>query len=147
MQLRLLRYSYDAIASSLLACPDHRPDGDQSCAVSSRDVRCVVLYPSGRSAARKAVERVLSRDYPQSGEGREQLRSEQLGQVDLLLQRTMRAAIGGDWEAARVAVRLLDRRAKLLGLDAPTRVAVTSELDARIDDLLSQMDELSGSSP
>jgi hypothetical protein len=141
VQLRLLRYSYEQIAASILACPDHRPDGDRLCIDSGRDVHCVLLYPSGRSAARKAVERALARDYPQTGEGREQLRSEQLGQVDLLLQRTLRAAMSGDWEAARVATRLLDRRAKLLGLDAPTRVQITSELDSRIEELMEQMDE------
>lgn len=144
VQLRLLRYSYSQIAASLLPCPEHKPDGDQSCADSEHAPRCVVLYPSGKSAARKAVERALARDYPQEGEGRELLRAEQLGQIDAVLRNALRFAVNElrpDWEAARVAIKALDRRAKLLGLDAPTRVQVTTELDQRIDELLGQLDD------
>jgi hypothetical protein len=37
--------------------------------------------------------------------------------------------------------RLLERQAKLLGLDAPVKVQVSDEIDEQIEALLSQMNE------
>lgn len=140
VDLRLLGMTYEQVAASLLPCSSHRgTEGDPTCSL------CQVLYPGGASAARKAILRALDKAYALGQEGREQLRQQQLGQIDLLLRKAMRSAMGGDWEAARVATRLLDRRARLLGLDAPSRVQVTTELDQEIEALLDQLAEQTGS--
>jgi hypothetical protein len=92
-----------------------------------------------RASAKRAVDHALEQEYAAGQDTREQLRRHQLSQIDLLLQVTMAKAVGGDWEAARVATRLLDRRARLLGLDAPARVTITTELDQAIEDLVGQL--------
>lgn len=144
VQLRLLGFTYEQIAAKMLPCPPHRPDGLVGCGL------CVPLYPSGKSAAKKAIDRALQRDYALNEAGRDQLRQQQLGQVDLLLQRAMREAMGdkpGRHEAMRNAIRLLDRRARLLGLDAPTRVQVTSELDAQIEEAFAALRDTAAPTP
>lgn len=139
VDLRLAGMTYDQVAASLLPCSAHRgTEGDPRCE------RCEPLYANA-SSARRAILRALDKSYALGAEGREQLRQQHLGQIDLLLRRAMRAALGGDWEAMRVATRLLDRRARLLGLDAPSRVTVTTELDQEIEALLDQLAEQTGS--
>jgi hypothetical protein len=138
VQLRAMGRSFDAIAQALLPCDDHKPEGRHDCQV------CQPMY-SHRSSAKRAVDAALEEDYGATAETREQLRRHHLSQVDLLLSRAMREAMGtgdGHHEAGRLVVRLLDRRAKLLGLDAPSRVQVTTEMDREIDELLEALDAL-----
>lgn len=135
MQLRALGWSYEAIASALLPCDDHKPDGRHSCPY------CVRMY-AHRASAKRAVDKILADEYEAASDTREAMRRHQLSQIDLLLRRAMPEAMGpgeGHLEAQRNVVRLLDRRARLLGLDAPTRVAVTTELDAQIAELYDQL--------
>lgn len=135
MQLRALSYTYEAIAQSLLACDDHKPDGRHGCPL------CVPMY-ANRSSAKRAVDKILADEYDAANDTREAMRRHALSQIDLLLRRAMPEAMGngdGHLEAQRNVVRLLDRRARMLGLDAPTRVAVTTELDAQINDLYEQL--------
>lgn len=134
VDLRLMGLTYDQVAASLLPCSLHRPDGDPTCQ------QCQLLY-SDASAARKAVLRALDKAYHAGAEAREALRQHHLGQIDLLLRRAMRSAMGGDWEALRGATRLLDRRARLLGLDAPKRHVVTTELDEEIRALMEALEQ------
>lgn len=49
-----------------------------------------------------------------------------LQRLDQLFYAWFPAAIAGDADAARIALTIMDRRAKLLGLDAPKRVDVTA---------------------
>jgi hypothetical protein len=135
MQLRSLGWSYEAIASALLPCDEHKPDGRHGC------LACVRMY-AHRASAKRAVDRILADEYDAASDTREAMRRHQLAQIDLLLRRVMPEAMGsgdGHLEAQRNAVRLLDRRARLLGLDAPTRVAVTTELDMQISQLYDEL--------
>lgn len=65
--------------------------------------------------------------------------------LDVLTAAWMPAALRGDKDAAAIVLRIEDRKARLLGSDAPTRteaqitVATTSALDAEIETLLAQM--------
>ena len=139
VQLRSLGYSYDAIAQALLPCDLHARNADGTAGTGRADCDlCAPMY-ANRSAAYKAVQRGLALEYAAGQETREQQRRHQLAQIDLLLQRSMRSAYAGDWEAMRAATRLLDRRARLLGLDAPARIAVTTELDAQIEALAAEL--------
>jgi hypothetical protein len=137
MQLRSLGWSYEAIAGALLPCDDHKPDGKHGCEL------CLPMY-ANRSSAKRAVDKILSDEYSANSDTREAMRRHQLAQIDLLLRRMMPEAMGngeGHLEAQRNALRALDRRARLLGLDAPSRVTITSELDAQIAELYEQLTE------
>lgn len=134
VRLRAGGQSFQQVADAWLPCLDHRRDGaDRSCP------NCVGPMYGHRASAKRAVDAALEQEYAAGQDTREQMRRHQLAQVDLLLQAAMPAALGKDWEAARVATRLLDRRAKLLGLDAPARVTITTEVDQAIEDLVAQL--------
>lgn len=136
MELAAGGMTADAIAHSLLPCDDHRPQGRQDCAA------CLPMY-ADRSGAKRAIDRMLAREYALGAASREQLRQHHLAQIDLLLRAKMPDALNNGSpssnEAARVVLRALDRRARLLGLDAPARVTVTTELDAQIEELVAQL--------
>ena len=136
VKLRARGLSLDAIAAARLPCPYHAARGNGDGVDTCSD--CLPMY-AHRSSAMRAIERQLEQEYAAGQETREQLRRHQLLQIDTLMQTAMPAAMGGDWEAARTCVRLLDRRARLLGLDAPARVQVTTELDQQIDALLQEL--------
>lgn len=134
-------WTFDAIAAAYLPCErlEHREAGGlASCP------ECLPMY-TNRSAAKKAVDRALADEYGQGASTREQYRRQQLAQLDLLLSSKMPEALGRSDsanEAARVVLRALDRRARLLGLDAPTRVQVTTELDMQIEELVTRLADL-----
>lgn len=134
VHLRSLGLTYEEIAATVLPCPDHAPTARPGCP------QCLPLYRD-RSAAHKAVARALEREYDVTSEGARALKQQQLAQIALLLRTAMRAAIGGNWVAMREARHLLDRRARLLGLDAPQRHVVTTELDAEIEAMMDQLAE------
>jgi hypothetical protein len=51
-------------------------------------------------------------------------------------------ACAGDHLAALTVIRCMDRRSRLLGLDAPTKLEVTTELDEEITQLLEDAKKL-----
>lgn len=141
VKLRAMHKTYEEIAQSLLPCtPDHEPDGKPWCEA------CVPMY-AARSSAKRAVDNQLALEYQAGSETREQQRRQQLAEIDLILARLIPQAIGhsdAQQEAARSVVRYLDRRAKLLGLDAPARVSITTELDAQIEQLATDLMNMPG---
>lgn len=135
MQLRGLGWTYEAIAGALLPCDEHKPDGRHGCQF------CLPMY-ANRASAKRAVDKILADEYAAASETREQMRRHQLSQIDLLLRRIMPEAMGngeGHLEAQRNAIRALDRRARLLGLDAPARVSISTELDTQISELFDEL--------
>ncbi|MDP7720757.1 hypothetical protein [Mycobacterium sp. TY814] len=79
------------------------------------------LKYSDESGPRKAVDRLLSRI---ECEGAEELRQLEGQRLDAMQRAIWPKACSGDMDAIRTALSIMGRRAKLLGLDAPTRVAV-----------------------
>lgn len=73
---------------------------------------------TNRSAARKAVERALERTLQESAD---ELRVLEADRLDRLQVAAWKAATGGDLFAIDRVLKIMDRRAKLFGLDAPTR--------------------------
>ena len=136
VQMRALGATYDRIAQSLLPCsPYHQAYPEPGCPA------CQPMY-SHRRGAKLAVDRALAREYAAGADTRESLRRQQLAQIDLLLGAAMKRAVApgdGIEQAVTSCVRLFDRRAKLLGLDAPLRVDRTSELDAQVEALVEQL--------
>jgi hypothetical protein len=52
--------------------------------------------------------------------------------LDRLQRGLWAAATSGDTDAARTVVRIMERRAKLFGLDSPTKIEMTADIDAQI---------------
>ena len=136
VQLRALGATYERIAASVLPCTIyHQQHPEPGCPA------CETLY-ANRTSAMRAVSRALEREYAAGSDTREALRRQQLSQIDLILGPAMKRAMSnGDQVEAAVTscVRLFDRRAKLLGLDAPLRIDRTSELDAQVEALVEQL--------
>ncbi len=137
LDLRSIGFTLEAIAASLLPCDDHRPNGRHSCDY------CLPMYGS-RAAASRAVDAALRAEYATNAGRREEYLLRQLAQIDLVLRRAMPEAIDKSNpdrnEAARVVERFLRQRARLLGLEAPARVQITTELDESIRQLVEELE-------
>jgi hypothetical protein len=94
---------------------------------------------SNRATAARAVQRALDRDYERTANLRDEYRQLHLMRTDRALRAIWPKVIHGDLGAIDRLVRLLDRQAKLLGLDAPTQISVTATdqtaLLAMLDDI------------
>lgn len=88
--------------------------------------RCEYRGPSG---AHKAVTSALSKTLRECSEDVRQLELERL---DAMLAGLWDKATRGDVRSVSAVLRVMDRRAKLLGLDQPTRLAVTEAEDQTI---------------
>lgn len=69
----------------------------------------------------------------------DEMRTVELSRLDRLQRAVWGKAIKGDLQAVDRALKIIDRRAKLLGLDAPQQVQITAndvDLDATVDKML-----------
>jgi len=89
------------------------------------------------SNAHRAVFRALDRI---PTENAEQLRIIESARLDAIQTAHWRPAVTGNPANARIVLKVMERRAKLWGLDAPTRVESTPDLDAEIKMLAAQLD-------
>lgn len=146
VQMVLAGATYQAIADTLMPCPRHQVE-DQRALPGCPD--CRPMYAS-RASAYKAVRRALQRDYATTTAERDELRQLQLAQIATALRavwpRVLTAGKGQD-RAILSAVRLLDRQSRLMGLDAPTRIELTTELDAEIERLVEQLAGIDAGDP
>lgn len=78
-----------------------------------------------RGSAHRIVQRVLARLSAQTGELAEEVRRLELERLDALWRALYERAVNGDLPAVDRALHIMERRARLLGLDAPTKVAPT----------------------
>lgn len=76
--------------------------------------------------AYKAVRRALAYGFTEPAEHVRQLETERLDKLQAVHWRN---AIDGDTKSTEIVLRIMERRARLLGLDAPTRTNVTVSLD------------------
>lgn len=82
------------------------------------------------------IQRCLS-DIPR--QEADELRAQEVTRLDKLQRACWTPAMDGDLAAIGRALRIIDRRAKMLGLDAPQQVEVTGvdvDLDATVERLL-----------
>lgn len=90
-----------------------------------------------RGAAWRAVMSVLRENVPANVD---ELRAVEGARLDALLTAYFARAMRGDLRAAEFVLRVIDKRNRLFGLDAPVRVDVrTTDLDAQIEGLLSEL--------
>jgi hypothetical protein len=71
------------------------------------------------SGAQRALERIMTRNVPQAPE---EFRWQELDRLDRMQVALWPRAMKGDDRAISTIVRLMERRARLVGIDAPTRV-------------------------
>lgn len=72
-------------------------------------------------------------------EGVEQLRDQEGARLDKLQQAVWRQAINGDLRAVQTVLRVMERRARLFGLDAPVRIEVSDQIDRQLEELAASM--------
>lgn len=89
------------------------------------------------SSAYRAVMRALAQN---QSEEVEELRMIEGARLDRMQQTVWHRAMDGDLPTIDRVLRIMERRARLFGLDAPQKVAVsTSAVDDQIDALLAEL--------
>jgi oligoendopeptidase F len=92
---------------------------------ASLDAIAAKLGYTSASAAYRAIETALQRTIQAPADS---LRELELRRLDVLMLAIWNKARKGDLDAVDRAIRIIDRRAKLLGLDAPQRVDIAGYL-------------------
>lgn len=141
VQRRAAGLTFQQVADSLMPCGMH-VDSDEL--VQEACTECRPLY-NDKSAARKAIVKALQDEYDLSEQARDELRREDMATTALVIQRMTADLLGAGREpgeraaAGRTLLRALDHRARVAGYLAPTRVQVTPELDADIEQALADL--------
>lgn len=92
-----------------------------------------------RANAHKVGLRALRREH---SEAVDDLRRTESDRLDRMQRAVWLEATQGDRTAIDRVLRIMERRARLFGLDAPQRHTITSELDDSIETLLAQLGTL-----
>lgn len=83
----------------------------------------------------------LQRYFKENATQREELVGRELRTLDLLQRRVMRMALDGDLKAVDRVLAIMDRRGKMLGLDAAAKVSVkVSRVDEALADIVKIID-------
>lgn len=100
---------------------------------------------ASRAAAFNAVKSVMD-GAPEVLADRDTLIRMECARLDEIQRAAWSGAMVADPDCARIVLSVMQRRAKMLGLDAPTRTEqkVTTELDAEIEELLRGLGQLQG---
>jgi hypothetical protein len=96
-----------------------------------------------RASAYTDVRRALQQSVAELAIPREEYRQLELDRLDEMQNALWSKVLEGDTKAIDTSLRLMDRRAKLLGLDAPTRtegVLTLDAIDASIAHIAAQVD-------
>jgi hypothetical protein len=88
------------------------------------------------SRASKLLNDQLAAHLAQNNERRELLVTQDLETVRLLMKAHMPMALRGDEKSARIVLGCLDKRGKLLGLDAEIKIQISNQ---RIDETVSEV--------
>jgi len=83
-----------------------------------------------RGYACKLVTQALTRIQHETNEIAENVRTLELTRLDNLFRHAYQAVLEGEISAIDKCVRIMDRRAKLLGLDAPNKTEISGSLTA-----------------
>ncbi|MFC4497881.1 hypothetical protein ACFPA8_27495 [Streptomyces ovatisporus] len=95
---------------------------------------------ASRGAAYTDVTRAMEQRQTEEAEQIALMRYTEARRLDRLQAAAWPAAMSGDVKAVETALKVIDRRVKLFGLDAPRRVSVEAEtLAAEITDMLNEL--------
>lgn len=110
----------------------------------------VVGYANA-AGAYKAYKRALLRTLQQPTE---EMRDLELDRLDRLQRAYWKRAVEGETRAADFILRVIDRRAKILGLDAPQKIQAqvvtydgSSDIDSDIERIIRLLDQVDPSRP
>lgn len=101
---------------------------------------------SSRAAAHVDITRALEANVAEQNHNADVLRQEELQRLDRLQAGVWAAAAAGNSRAVETVLRIIDRRCKLLGLDAPVRheVVTLDAIEAEIRRLSFELGESAG---
>lgn len=96
---------------------------------------------ASRGAAYTDIDRALQARLVEQHQGADVLRQQELARLDRLQAAAWTAAASGDLKAIETVLKVVDRRCKLLGLDAPVRheVVTLDAIDAEIARLTAEL--------
>jgi hypothetical protein len=100
---------------------------------------------SNAGGAYKAYQRAMARVFDQPTK---ELRNAELDRLDRLQRAFWKDAVDGNVRSADFILRVIDKRAKLLGLDAPTKIQAevvnydAGVIDAEIERIIRELNEL-----
>lgn len=96
---------------------------------------------ASRGAAYTDIDRALQTRLAEQRHGADVLRQQELARLDRLQAAAWTAAASGDLKAIETVLKVIDRRCKLLGLDAPVRheVVTLDAIDAEIARLTAEL--------
>lgn len=100
---------------------------------------------ASRGAAYTDINRALEQHVAEMRSSAEVLRQQELARLDRLQASLWPQAVAGDNKVAETILRIIDRRCKLLGLDAPTKheVVTLDAVEAEIARLSAELGEQS----
>ena len=120
--------------------PANSPPNSNPPAYQARRIKALDLRLSGASyrqiaaalstdvgTAHKDVQRALRETMQEAGDG---VRKVEVARLDRLLLAVWPKAVAGDTAAVHTALRIMERRAVMLGLDAPLRIDMAGEARA-----------------
>lgn len=135
-----------------------RPTKEQEQAIRERRKQATALRLAGvdwqsiadrlgytdRDHACQDVRRALKQSAAELSSSLEDLRQEELARIDRLIAAIWAQAMAGDQRAAETCARLIDRRVRLLGLDAPIKheVITIDAIDRQLQELAERYPEL-----
>lgn len=103
------------------------------------------------SGAQRALERIMTRNLPQAPE---EFRWQELDRLDRMQVALWPRAMKGDDRAINTIVRLMERRARLVGIDAPQRIQAevvnydgTRDIDGDIERIVNLIRGVDSSQP
>lgn len=137
----------------------HHREAVQRIRGEEREAECVLLFTIGglnldeiaekvgythRSAAKKAIDRAMKRRYAETTEHRDVLIQRHIEITRQMIRGLAPKIVKGDARSIEIGVRVLEREARLLGLDAPVKadIKITEALQAEINDLMESMASL-----
>lgn len=100
---------------------------------------------SNAGGAYKAYQRAMAKIFEQPTK---ELRNQELDRLDRLQRAYWKDAIDGNVRSADFILRVIDKRAKILGIEAPTRIQAevvnydAGIIDAEIERIIRELDQL-----
>lgn len=127
----------------------------QRAATAARRANAIVLRLAGldydtiaqrldyadRAAAYKDIERALQANIAQQAQSADALREVELMRLDRLQAAAWQAATRGELRAIETVLKVIDRRCRILGMDAPIKadITVSDAITTEIERLAAQL--------
>ncbi len=90
-------------------------------------------------AIRKMVKKVIARTIERTNESIGEVKAIEIERLDQLLAAVWDDSMSGDTRSAGIALKIMERRAALLGLDAPKTSKVDVDVSTDIDDQIGRI--------